>query len=149
MTHPARSTGRIRILLTTLIALALAGPLAAQTPDEAAAKEMSDRWLTLVDDGDFEASWTEAGRIFQQSVAQDGWTQQIAALRQQVGEAERREYVTAQSTSNPPGAPPGDYVSIQYRSEFSTAGPAVEMVVLTREEGRGWRVVGYFLQPPV
>lgn len=135
-----------RILIFTLFALA--APLAAQTPDEAAAREMADDWLALVDAGDFEASWTEAGRIFQRSVAQDGWTHQIAALRQQVGKAESREYVTAESMSNPPGAPPGDYVNIQYRSEFSSAGSAVEMVVLTREEGRGWRVVGYFLQPP-
>lgn len=135
-----------RVAGLALLALALAAPLAAQTPEERAAREVAERWLAHLDAEEYEASWAEAGRIFQRAVSEAQWVQQATALRQQVGGIEEREYLASESATDPQGAPPGDYVNVQYRSRFGTVGQATEVVVLVREAERGWRVVGYFLQ---
>lgn len=135
-------------LLPAFIILALAAPVGAQTPEEAAAREVADDWLESLDAGEFATTWREAAVVFQNSIDEDEWVEQASSLRQQVGEIEGREFVASESATDPEGAPPGEYVNVQYRSEFGTAGPAAEVVVLMDEEERGWRVVGYFLQPP-
>lgn len=130
------------------LALALAAPLAAQTPAEAGAREAAEAWLAHLDAEEYQATWREAAATFQEAISEAAWAQQAASLRQQTGGVASREFLRAQSQTNPPGAPPGEYVAIQYDSEFNTAGRATEVVLLTAEEGRGWRVIGYSIQPP-
>lgn len=145
MTNITRALGRAFFL--PLLVFALAVPATAQTPGEEAAREAAESWLELLDAEDFAKTWEEAASFFQESIGEDEWVQQVTTIRQQTGEVEDRDYVASESETDPDGVPEGEYVNIQYQSEFGTAGAAAEVVVLVHEEERGWRVVGYFLQP--
>jgi hypothetical protein len=133
----------------------LAGPTAvtaqAEAPQEAQeaqeAHEAADSWLALVDVQEYAASWEAAARSFQAAVAAEAWAAQLTAGRAQVGAVEDRELARSRAMTDPPGAPPGEYMQLHYESTFSGAGRVVENVVLVRDGDRGWRVAGYFIQP--
>jgi hypothetical protein len=118
--------------------------VAAQADD---AREAAEDWLALIDAEDYAASWEAAARSFQSAVTAETWAAQLAAGRAQVGAAEERELAHTQPLTDPPGAPPGEYVQLRYDSTFGGAGRVTENVVLVRDGDRGWRVAGYFIQP--
>lgn len=141
--------GRTRIVIAGCLALVLAAANPYANDGDPAAREAAAAWLTLLDAGDYEATWNEAARVFQSALGADVWAQQATAVRQQVGELVSRAVTDVQEATDPPGAPPGRYINIRYESEFSEVGAAMEMVALLHEDERGWRVAGYFVQPPV
>jgi hypothetical protein len=134
-------------LIACLPLLVLTTPAAAQEgePEPEAAAET---WLALLDGGEFTSSWEEAAHLFQQAVSAQDWAQQAGLVRQQVGEVVARDLVDVQQATDPDGVPPGEYANVRYDSEFGTIGKAIEVVSLVREAERGWRVAGYFVQPP-
>lgn len=109
--------------------------------------EAAESWLAFMDADEYHESWTEAGQTFQAAFTAEAWAEQAAGVRQQIGNIVVREVTHTTPMTDPPGAPPGEYVQIHYRSEFSEAGAANEMVVVVNEGDRGWRVAGYFVQP--
>jgi hypothetical protein len=112
------------------------------------AREAAERWIDWLAADDFETTWEEAGELFRVGNTLEDWAVQAAAGNTQIGENLTRELLELRGVTDPPSAPPGDYVHIRYQSEFSLVGPATEIVVLMHEGERGWRVVGYFVQPP-
>jgi hypothetical protein len=44
-----------------------------------------------------------------------------------------------------PGAPEGEYVVIQYETQFEHKAGAIETVTPLREKDGSWRVSGYFI----
>lgn len=135
------------IVVAVCCLLAAPGFAAAQAEAPAEAREAAQAWLALVDGEDYAASWEAAARPFQAAVAAEAWTAQLTAGRAQVGAVEERELAHSQAMTDPPGAPPGEYMQLQYQSSFAGAGRVVENVVLVRDGDRGWRVAGYFIQP--
>jgi hypothetical protein len=81
-------------------------------------------------------------------VTSEAWVAQASGIRVQVGTVESREAAGAELMTDPPGAPAGEYARIRFDTEFSGAGVVTEVVVAIHETERGWRVAGYFLQPP-
>lgn len=139
-------TRTIRGLVAACCVLGAALPAAAQ--QEEAATRAAGEWLALVDSAAYAASWEAAARSFQAAVTAEAWSAQLTTGRAQVGKVQTRNLVRSESATNPPGAPPGEYVQLQYDSQLETLGPASEVVVLVRDGDRGWRVAGYFLRPP-
>jgi hypothetical protein len=45
-----------------------------------------------------------------------------------------------------PGAPDGEYVVIQYSSQFANKASAVETVTPMREKDGSWKVSGYYVK---
>jgi len=45
-----------------------------------------------------------------------------------------------------PGAPDGEYVVIQYETEFEKKASAVETVTPERDKNGTWRVSGYYIK---
>jgi hypothetical protein len=139
--------GMTRLALLAALPLALGavapGSTSAQEPEAAA-----EAWLALMDADDFVASWNEAAELFQGATTADEWAAQGAAVREQLGSVVSREIAEVQQLTDPPGAPEGEYYNIRYNSEYSSMGAAMEVVALVHEADRGWRVVGYVVQPP-
>jgi hypothetical protein len=127
--------------------MAAPAALAAQAEAPAEAVEAAQSWLVLMDADDYARSWEEGARSFQAAVTADGWAAQFAPLRAQLGSVGDRELAGSERMTDPPGAPAGEYLHLQYTSTFSGVGRVSENVVLVREAERGWRVAGYFLQP--
>lgn len=135
----------LRLVLICILLLVLV-PRDTIAQDTAAAQAAATEWLTHVDAGRYAESWTHAATFFKKAVTQEKWQEAIKQARDRVGTSKTRTISSAVPQSNPPGAPPGEYVIIQYSSVFELQPTAREMVTAVREADGAWRIVGYFVQ---
>ena len=130
-------------MLTALLLLAPAPVIApaAETPSEVAA---AGNFVALLDAGRWDESWQAAGVLFQSQMPQGRWSATIQPVRTPLGAAQSRSLAGTRKTRSLPGAPDGDYVVVQYRTDFASKAGAIETLVLSNERG-GWKVDGYFI----
>jgi hypothetical protein len=124
-----------------LLAFGTAYAVEKETAAEAAALE----WLTYVDAGESDTSWSNAGAMFKKQLTPQAWEDAAAGARKPLGIMRSRKVQTAQLASSLPGAPDGEYVVLQFASSFENKASGVETVA-TALEGGTWRVVGYFIR---
>ena len=106
-----------------------------------------DDFLKLVDAKQYGESWDIASEYFKQSVARTEWINQLVKVRETIGDLASRTFKSAVPQTNPPGAPPGDYVLITYESVFASQGaPRTESLALVKAPDGRWRMVGYFVR---
>lgn len=140
-----------------------AGDEAAETPDTVdvaphphdgfdfpsseieAAAEVGLAWLELIDAGEYEEGWAIGASTLQNSGSPQSLEATINAGRRAYRPLGARTLVGFQQMNNPPNAPPGDYVMLQYRTEVSGDRTIIETVV-PRQDGDAWRVAAYFIQ---
>lgn len=146
------------ILTAGLLVLPFAAtPLAAQdaeakpsaetaSPEIEAAAAAATEWLALVDAGEYEESWREAASAFQDAVTPAVWETALIDARGQFEPFGERTLTSSQQMTDPPGAPAGDYILLQYRTEVSGDRTVTETVV-PMKEGDVWKVSGYFVRP--
>ena len=122
-------------------------------PSHAAAQEGDDprvksakQWLLLVDAGSYSESWEQAGEAFRGAVTEETWGQQLTAARTPFGAVTSRELRSAQPVTDPPNAPPGEYLIVAFSTSFEKQLTATETVVLMQEGDDDWKVAGYFIQ---
>lgn len=137
-----------RRALIFFLAAALAVPLAhAQQADAVkSAVDAADRWLALADAGDGAATWDQAAASFQAAVSRSAWSDALRQARQPFGAPRSRKLLSSEFKTSLPGAPPGEYVLIQYETQFEHRAHAVETVVPMRERDGSWKVSGYFVK---
>ena len=140
---------RRRTMLSLLFAgllWLLASPHDAVAQDTTAAETAATAWLAQVDAGKYADSWTSAGATFKNAVTQEKWQEAVKRVRDQVGAFKSRTKSSAAPMTNPPGAPPGEYVIFQYSATFEQRATATETVTAVHETDGTWRIVGYFVQ---
>jgi len=132
------------ILVAALVATnpALARDDAAQS----AAETTTRTWLTLVDSGQYEASWGNAASFFRAAITSEDWVQALSGPRAAFGAVLGRETLSAEYTKTLPGAPDGEYVVFQFQSSFENKASAVETVTVMKDLDGKWRVAGYFIR---
>jgi uncharacterized protein DUF4019 len=131
-------------LVVALLALA-AGAFAADTPQDAAHKA-AESWLKLVDDGKYGDSWDAAAVIFKSAKTREQWVQAAASVRGHVGKLSSRKLKSREFGKTLPGAPTGQYVTLQYESGSEKKGFAAETLVATLDADGAWRAAEYFVQ---
>lgn len=110
-----------------------------------AAKEAAGKWLALVDAGHYQASWEQASEPLRKAVSATQWEQAGRAVRAPVGALQQRTLASSTHTTTLKGAPPGQYVVLQYTTRFADRANAVETVTPMLEADGTWRVTGYFI----
>ncbi|WP_233998376.1 DUF4019 domain-containing protein [Pseudoalteromonas sp. T1lg48] len=125
------------ILSLMVISLSWAG----QTPSVEVAKS----WLGGIDAGQYEQSWDEAGALFQEQVTKDQWRDIIKAVRSPLGRVISRAELGRQNFTSLPGAPEGEYLVVQFQTEFANKAGAVETLTLSKTNDK-WQPVGYFIK---
>ncbi len=103
-------------------------------------------WLELVDKGQYEQSWDEAGAYLKLMVKKEKWEQQISTVRKLFGDFVSRSLKAQQYLKTLPGAPDGEYCVLSFDTVFSEKASAVETVTVVKDEFGHWRVVGYFVK---
>ncbi len=103
------------------------------------------RWLTVVDDGQYEQSWLEAAEMFRAQVSQPEWNSALEAVRSPLGPVLTRSLSQRSEHTVLPGAPEGSYVVLVYRTDFTSKAGAQETITLALS-GENWRVAGYFIR---
>lgn len=135
----------IRIAVAAFSLTALAAN-AANEEAVAKATEAATSWLALTDAGDGAKSWKGAASLFQAGVPQEKWEQSLAAARGPLGTLKGRKVSSAKYAKALPGAPDGEYVVIQFSSQFANKASAVETVTPMREKDGSWKVSGYYIK---
>ena len=111
-----------------------------------AAEKAAQAWLAIVDKGDVAKSWDEGATVFQLAVTQAKWEQAVKSARGPFEPFGVRRRIMARYTTEPPNAPPGQYVLLQYNTNVSGGRHVVETVVPVLDGKRGWRVSGYWVR---
>jgi hypothetical protein len=127
-----------------LLVLAPSTSLVAEQNTKAAESAAID-WLTLVDTGQYEASWNEAATLFKRQISASDWLKAITAARTPLGKLVTRDLQSATYTTSLPGAPDGEYVVIQFNTIFKNKAQAIETVT-PMKDGDNWRVSGYYIR---
>jgi len=153
-------TRSLTMLASGLMLLFAVSPLAAQETEAPDAADAADdtaaaiegataaatEWLALIDAGEYEESWKEAASAFQDALTPAVWESALTDARSQFEPFGQRTLTSSQQMTDPPGAPAGDYVILQYQTEVSEDRTVTETVV-PMKEGDHWKVSGYFVQP--
>lgn len=137
---------KIALVFLALIPLTFPALSDAEVDDVQTALRVAERWLAVVDAGDYEKSWDMASVLFQKAVPKETWVSQIESLKTPLGKPSKREAISQTRYQELPNAPKGDYVVVVFRSMYSNLKLMNETVVPMMEEGE-WKVSGYYITP--
>jgi len=136
-----------------LVAVILAGFLvvsvSARADDSeqiAGAEAAALRWLALTDRGEYAQSWDQSAGMFQGAISRENWVNTIGKVRPPLGKVIARKVNSALYTRALPGAPEGEYVVIEYDTQFEQRPAASEFVTPFREKDGSWKVSGYYIK---
>ena len=136
-----------RLFAATAVLLLLAGPCAADEKTAIAqAQSAATSWLALTDGAKYGQSWDDAASAFKAAVTKANWESALKGVRAPLGSVTSRKLRGATFTRKLPGAPDGEYVVIQFDTQFANKAAAVETITPTREKDGSWRVSGYFIK---
>lgn len=139
-----------RITLSLIAGLALvgfvSGALAAGPSKEALALKAAETWLALVDNGQYQQSWSEAATLFRKAVPKKEWNRILKAGRGPLGAVVSRKLIDATHRTSLPGAPDGEYVVIRLDTAFTNKKSAVETITPMLDSDGHWRISGYFIK---
>lgn len=110
------------------------------------AQDAAKSWLVLTDKGKYAQSWDSTASMFQSSVTKPDWEKALRSTRLPLGALKSRKLKSATFTRSLPGAPDGQYVVIQFTTQFQNKASAIETVTPTLEKDGSWRVAGYFIK---
>jgi hypothetical protein len=136
------------LLAISTAALILAGLSASADDTDAVAQAQvaAKSWLTLTDSAKYGQSWDEASSLSKAAVSKADWEKAIKAGRSPLGALKARKVKSANFTRTLPGAPDGEYVVIQFESQFENKAAAIETVTPMHDKDGVWRVSGYFIK---
>lgn len=133
-------------ILALALVLAPAPSSGADSGDKGAAVAAAERWLQLVDTGDYAESWRQAAPVFRDAIPQAQWEQSAASVRKPLGRLLSRKLKSATPRTELPGVPDGSYVVIEFESSLENKSSAVETVTPVLDKDGTWRVSGYYIR---
>ncbi len=112
---------------------------------ELAAQAAAEKWLGLIDSGEYAKSWEQCARLFRERVTREQWVGTLPTTRAPFGAVKSRKVDAAAYKTSLPGAPDGQYVTVRFRTTFEKKESAEELVTLAWEDD-AWRPTGYFIR---
>jgi hypothetical protein len=110
--------------------------------DENTTRAVAERWLHMLDDGDYEEAFEHESLRFRISGTQKQFVRYMQGRRAPLGQAVSRKFIGAMSMKKLVGLPDGIYQSVLFKTTFENKSVAAERVILTKESGR-WQVIEY------
>lgn len=110
------------------------------------AEAAATHWLAMADAGNYARSWREAASLLQSSVTQSQWEIALQTSRVPLGGVKSRTLKAASYSRTLPFAPDGEYVLIEYQTEFAFKSLAIETVTIMKDRDTRWKVAGYFIK---
>ena len=99
-----------------------------------------------MDAGQSVEAWDAAAPILQSAVTRQGWIDVGKSVRAPLGAVKSRRQTSQVFTRTLPGVPEGDYVVIQYATDFAGRAGVIETVVPMRQPDGSWKVTTYRLR---
>lgn len=116
--------------------------LSVEEAKEAAAQAAAEKWLALLDRGEFGKAWDECAQLFRERVTRQQWLDGMPADRAPLGTMKSRKFEIAVYKTSLPGAPDGEYVTARFVTTFEKKDQVEELLTLALENGV-WRTTGY------
>ena len=132
-------------ILLVWFGLTISPVLAADTAEKAAAGA-AQTWLGQIDAGNYGKSWKDAASYFQGAISEKGWTDALTGARKPLGPLVSRKLSSARNARSLPGAPDGNYVVMQFDTNFTNKKSAVETVTFVQEKDGKWKAAGYYIK---
>jgi len=132
------------LLIGAAIVLALLTDIASAIDDDksAAALVAAEKWLALVDTGNYGASWKEASDVFKAGISRETWVQTLHSDREPEGRIISRKIAGRRFEPSPPD---NRSVMIWYDTSFQNRQRAVERLWTRLDKDDQWRVTGYVI----
>ena len=105
-------------------------------------RSVAERWLEMLDDGDYEEAFEHESIRFRIAGTQKQFVRYMQGRRAPFGHVESRKFIGAAAMKKLVGLPDGLYQSVLFKSTFENKSVAAERVILTKEAGR-WQVIDY------
>ncbi|WP_321531707.1 DUF4019 domain-containing protein [uncultured Desulfuromonas sp.] len=134
------------VIAAVVIMLVAPHVLFANQSQEAAAISSAESFLQLVDSGHYGESWEATSKLFKAQVSKQQWIAQLEQMHPLFGALVKREIKGRNYTKSLPGAPDGDYVVIQFTTEFENKKNSLETITPMLENDGKWRVSGYYVR---
>jgi len=115
-------------------------------PHDPQADRAARSWLAFVDAGNSDSSLATASAGFRAKVTAAVWAQSLASTRTQFGAAVHRVMKGARPVTRLPGSPDGNYIVMQFETDFANKKGAGETVALVHDPDGQWRVTAYFIR---
>jgi hypothetical protein len=112
---------------------------------EIAAQAAGEKWLGLLDRGEYAKAWEECAPLFRQRVTREQWVDSLPTTRAPFGAVKSRNVEAAGYRTSLPGVPDGQYVTVRYRTNFEKKENAEEVITLAFDDGV-WRPTGYSIR---
>lgn len=113
---------------------------------EQAAVEAAEKWLALIDKDEESESWNQAASMFKTALTAEDWKKALDSAHSPIGKAVSRKLKSKTYATELPGAPDGEYVIIEYETQFEKKRNGTETVVPLKDTDGEWRVSGYFIK---
>ena len=128
--------------------VATATPMIATAAPEptTAARAAITEWLKKLDATDYAGTWEAAASVFKSAVSVQAWQQASQSVRNPLGAVRSRSNRSATYTKTLPGVPDGEYVVVQFTTDFVNKAQAIETVTAALDRDGTWRVAGYFIK---
>jgi hypothetical protein len=133
-----------RLLILLFLLVMVQGAVAAEPSGDQAVASAKE-WLSLIDVGDYAASWADASTLFESSNGRDQWVESVGGIRKKLGPLKSRQYQSVELSKTLQNAPEGDYATVSFKSVFTNRADTVEVITLTLEYGR-WKGAGYYMK---
>jgi len=128
--------------LILILTLCISSFVSANEPlGSTAARE----WLNIVDAGNYSESWQKTDSLFQSQLSQNEWDKALKGVRTPLGKVNSRSESSTKEYATLPGVPDGEYLVIQFQTDFQNKKPATETLTLSKSSGK-WLPVGYFIK---
>jgi hypothetical protein len=110
------------------------------------ATETTSEWLKIIDLGFYEEGWENCAKIFKNAVEKFMFKQSLIGVRKPLGKVLKRKEISKKYTTTIPVAPDGEFVIIQFKTEFENKKEIDEIITVMIEKDGRWRVAGYFIK---
>ena len=136
-----------KIFFRCAVACILLSGVAAASgdPGERAACRAAEKWIAVIDAGDYAFSWQEASDVFQAAVPRKRWVDNLPQIRGPLGPVITRTVDTVGFIENQPGANEEQNAVVRFKTSFENFKSATETVMLTPDKDGRWRVMGYYI----
>jgi len=135
---------KITCFIVVILIFSVAGVNAEDS--EKGAVTAAEKWLSLVDEGQYAESWEETAEYFRNAVKLEQWEQALQAIREPLGGILSRKVKSSTYMTSLPGAPDGEYVVILFETSFENKQSAIETVTPMLEKDGQWRISGYYIK---
>lgn len=135
---------RILVVLG-ITAASIIGPyaIAAKESINPETSRTAERWLELLDGGQYDQAWQEASKSYKAIVTRDDFVRVVGGQRTLFGKKDSRTFWQEGYRTTLRGRPDGEYYGITFNTTFEKKPAGAFEVVILERENTEWKVTGY------